>query len=103
MAGNSVIRSFLGGTLPLAGPAMYSKLNPHWAGTVLGLVQVAIIPIPVVFYKYGHKIRERSTLIQQMQRDKEKLENKRAGAARRRAAGRERGGEQIVKCESLTV
>lgn len=78
LAGNSIIRSLLGGTLPLAGPAMYEKLNPHWAGTLLGLIQVAIIPIPVVFYKYGHRIRKRSTLIQRMRHDMEKLEGKRA-------------------------
>jgi hypothetical protein len=32
MAGNAVIRSFLGGTLPLAGPAMYRALGPNWPG-----------------------------------------------------------------------
>lgn len=78
LAGNSIVRSTLGGALPLAGPAMYAKLDPHWAGTFLGLVQVAIIPIPVVFYKYGHKIREKSVLIQNMQRDKAQLDGKRA-------------------------
>lgn len=78
LAGNSIVRSFLGGTLPLAGPAMYEKLNPHWAGTLLGLAQVAIIPIPVVFYKYGHKIRKKSVLIQNMQKDKVKLDGRRA-------------------------
>lgn len=77
MAGNSVVRSLLGGTLPLAGPAMYAKLNPHWAGTLLGLVQVAIIPIPVVFYRYGHRIRMKSALIRSMQEDKDRLEGKR--------------------------
>lgn len=78
LAGNSIVRSILGGSLPLAGPAMYAKLNPHWAGTLLGLLQVAIIPIPVVFYKYGHKIRKKSVLIQKMQQDKERLDGRRA-------------------------
>ena len=81
MAGNSVVRSFLGGTLPLAGPAMYEALGPHWAGTLLGLVQVAIIPIPVVFYRMGWKIRQKSTLIKRMQEDKRRLEGKRAKGA----------------------
>ena len=78
MAGNAVVRSILGGTLPLAGPVMYSKLNPHWAGTLLGLVQVVCIPIPVIFYKYGGRIRMKSTLISSMQRDKERLEGKKS-------------------------
>jgi len=71
LAGNSVIRSLFGGTLPLAGPAMYSKLSPQWAGTLLGLTQVALIPIPFVFYKWGDKIRAKSPLIKQMREDQE--------------------------------
>ena len=78
MAGNTVVRSFLGGTLPLAGPAMYQTLGPHWAGTLLGLVQVVIIPIPLIFYRYGGRIREKSALINRMQQDKARLEGKRA-------------------------
>ena len=74
LAGNSVIRSVIGGVLPLAGPSMYKSLTPHWAGTMLGLIQVACIPIPVLFYKYGYKIRMRSTLIRSMQAENEKRE-----------------------------
>ena len=76
LAGNALLRSFTGATLPLAGPAMYAKLGPHWAGTLLGLVQIAIIPIPVVFYKYGGAIREKSTLIKSMQNERKRLEGR---------------------------
>jgi hypothetical protein len=85
MAGNAVIRSFLGGTLPLAGPALYRALGPNWAGTLLGLLEVAIIPIPFVFYKYGQKIREKSTLIRQMRENEERQERKRRRAQDRMA------------------
>ncbi|KAJ6079811.1 hypothetical protein N7467_009564 [Penicillium canescens] len=78
LAGNSVIRSILGGVLPLAGSYMYASLGPNWSGTLLGLLEVVIVPIPFVFYKYGHKIRQRSALIVRMQEDKNKLEGKRA-------------------------
>ncbi|KAI9813300.1 MAG: hypothetical protein M1827_004242 [Pycnora praestabilis] len=81
LAGNTVIRSVIGGTLPLAGPAMYSTLDPNWAGTVLGLLEVLLIPIPFVFYKYGQRIRMTSTLIQSMQRDKARFDGKRAKQA----------------------
>lgn len=93
LAGNAVIRSFFGGTLPLAGPAMYNKLSPQWAGTLLGLVQVALIPIPFVFYKWGTKIRAKSPLIRQMRADQERSERRAARAARqqeRRAAAEKR-------------
>ncbi|KAJ5157416.1 uncharacterized protein N7482_008516 [Penicillium canariense] len=78
LAGNSVIRSVLGGVLPLAGGYMYASLGPNWSGTLLGLLELAIVPIPFVFYKYGHKIRMKSSLIMRMQEDKIKLEGKRA-------------------------
>ncbi|CAI7632155.1 unnamed protein product [Penicillium pancosmium] len=78
LAGNSVIRSVLGGVLPLVGSYMYDSLGPNWSGTLLGLLEVAIVPIPFVFYKYGHKIRMKSNLIVRMQEDKKKLEGKRA-------------------------
>ncbi|KAI9643554.1 hypothetical protein NHQ30_008173 [Ciborinia camelliae] len=81
LAGNSVIRSIVGGTLPLAGPAMYETLKPQWAGTLLGLVQVFLIPIPFIFYKWGSKIRAKSPLIKQMRDDQERND---ARAARSR-------------------
>ncbi|KAL5404576.1 hypothetical protein PMIN03_009062 [Paraphaeosphaeria minitans] len=43
---------------------------------MLSLVEFAMIPIPLIFYRYGHRIRERSTLIRQMCEDKEKLDTK---------------------------
>ncbi|KKK11966.1 putative MFS multidrug transporter [Aspergillus rambellii] len=76
MAGNSVVRSVLGGVLPLVGSYMYDALGPNWAGTLLGLLEVAIIPIPFVFYKYGYRIRNKSSLIRRMQEDEMKLEKK---------------------------
>ena len=80
LAGNAVLRSAMGATLPLAGPSMYAKLGAHWAGTLLGLLEAICIPIPFIFYKYGHKIRERSTLIRQMREDKEKQDRRRKRA-----------------------
>jgi hypothetical protein len=86
LAGNAVMRSFFGGTLPLAGPEMYERLTPQWAGTLLGLLEVLLIPIPFVFYRYGERIRGKSRVIRQMREDAEKNESKRA----RQEAGRAR-------------
>lgn len=83
LAGNAVIRSFVGGTLPLAGPAMYKAMSPQWAGTFLGLLEVALIPIPFVFYKYGHRIRAASPLIKSMREEQDRLERKQARRAGR--------------------
>ncbi|ESZ91592.1 hypothetical protein SBOR_8027 [Sclerotinia borealis F-4128] len=84
LAGNSVVRSIVGGTLPLAGPAMYTTLTPQWAGTLLGLVQVFLIPIPFIFYKWGSRIRAKSPLIQQMREEQERNDARAAGARRKK-------------------
>jgi len=87
LAGNAVMRSIFGGTLPLAGPAMYAALTPQWAGTLLGLLEVCLIPIPFVFYRYGAKIRSKSRVIRQMREDQARNESKAARRALRRAGG----------------
>lgn len=91
LAGNAVLRSIMGATLPLAGPSLYATLGPNWAGTLLGLLEVLCIPIPFVFYRYGHKIRQKSALIRSMREDKEKAERKRKRAEEKmkRRAGAE--------------
>ncbi|KAH8896783.1 putative MFS transporter [Thozetella sp. PMI_491] len=82
LASNAVIRSLIGGTLPLAGPRMYANLTPQWAGTLLGLLEVCLVPIPFVFWRYGDRIRARSRIIRQMRDDEAKEEQKAAIRAR---------------------
>ena len=89
LAGNSVVRSLMGGGLPLAGSSMYRALTPQWAGTLLGLVQVVMIPIPFVFYFWGVKIRAKSPLIRKMRADQEKSEQRLARAKREHNNGRD--------------
>lgn len=73
LAGNGLVRSLFGGLLPLAGSAMYKALTPHWAGTLLGVLELLLIPIPFAFYFWGGKIRERSPLIRRMRADQERI------------------------------
>ncbi|CAK3743053.1 related to MFS multidrug transporter [Lecanosticta acicola] len=86
LAGNAVLRSIMGATLPLAGPSLYATLGPNWAGFLLGMLEAAFIPIPFIFYKYGHKIRNKSKLIREMAQDQ-----------RRREAKQRRGEARIAK------
>lgn len=92
LAGNAVIRSIFGGVLPLAGPAMYEALSPQWAGTLLGLLEVALIPVPLAFWKYGKQIRAKSPIIRQMREDQEKNESRRARAQAKAEERRAREG-----------
>ena len=78
-AGNTVFRSIIGATLPLAGPALYSTLGPHWAASLCGFLGLAIVPIPALFYWYGNRLRNKSTLIRELRIEQERLEGKREG------------------------
>ncbi|TLS26209.1 hypothetical protein PpBr36_04303 [Pyricularia pennisetigena] len=98
LASNAVVRSLFGGTLPLAGAAMYAALSPRWAGMLLGLLEVIFIPIPVVFYKYGDRIRARSPVIRRMREEEEENEAKRA---RRLARALRRQGREAEAAAAL--
>ncbi|KAI3318109.1 major facilitator superfamily transporter [Xylariaceae sp. AK1471] len=84
LAGNAFTRSLFGGLLPLAGPKLYETLSPQWAGTLLGLLEVALIPIPFIFWKYGDKIRAKSPAIRSLREDQERIERRAAKTQRRR-------------------
>jgi hypothetical protein len=58
-AASTVFRSLLGALLPLAGNAMYDALGLGWGTSVLGFIAVAFIPMPLILWRYGEKIREK--------------------------------------------
>ncbi|CAI7666990.1 unnamed protein product [Penicillium pancosmium] len=60
IAANTLIRSTLGGAFPLFATQMYHKLGVDWASSVLGFITIAMIPIPILFFFYGAKIRAMS-------------------------------------------
>lgn len=38
---------------------MYENLGIHWAASIPAFLALACIPFPIVFWKYGHRIRAR--------------------------------------------
>ncbi|PWY70690.1 MFS multidrug transporter [Aspergillus eucalypticola CBS 122712] len=60
IAANTLVRSSLGGAFPLFATQMYDKLGVDWASSLLGFITVAMIPIPVLFFFYGKKLRAMS-------------------------------------------
>ena len=60
IAANTFLRSLAGAGFPLFSTYMFKALGVNWAGTLLGCVALVLVPIPVIFYKYGGKIRQRS-------------------------------------------
>lgn len=57
IAANAVLRSIFGALLPLGGPSMYRALGLGWGNSLLGFIALALIPVPMVLYKYGERIR----------------------------------------------
>jgi hypothetical protein len=51
MAANNLLRYLIGAAFPL---------GIGWATSLLGFVQLALTPIPWLFYRYGPRLRERT-------------------------------------------
>lgn len=66
LAGNVVVRVVAGACLPLAGPKIWDSLGPHWTGTLLAILETMIVPVPFIFYRYGHVIRRKSKFASQL-------------------------------------
>jgi hypothetical protein len=62
VAANTVFRSLAGALLPLAGPRMYQSLGLGWGNTLLGFISLALIPVPLLMYKFGGKLRKLENL-----------------------------------------
>ncbi|KAH8789469.1 major facilitator superfamily domain-containing protein, partial [Hyaloscypha sp. PMI_1271] len=58
VAALTVSRSLFGAFLPLTGPTMYQALGLGWGNSVLGFIAIALIPAPLMIYKFGGRIRK---------------------------------------------
>lgn len=47
--------------VPLFGYKMYQSLGLGWGNSLLGFIAIAFLPLPLLFYKYGERIRLNST------------------------------------------
>lgn len=57
IAANTLVRSLAGGGFPLFATAMYHNLGVDWATSLLGFLTVAFLPVPILFFIYGKKLR----------------------------------------------
>jgi len=60
---NTFIRSIAGAGFPLFAPQMYHNLGVPWASSLLGFLCIAFLPVPILFYLYGAKIRQKSKFV----------------------------------------
>lgn len=59
VAANTVLRSLVGGLLPLAGLSMYDALGLGWGNSLIAFIALGLTPIPFVFYIWGERLRDR--------------------------------------------
>lgn len=62
IAAFTVLRSVIAAFLPLCGPVLFDNLGVGWGSSILGFVGVAMIPIPIVIFKFGARLREKYPL-----------------------------------------
>ena len=53
----AVLRSVLAAFLPLGALEMYNVLGLGWGNSLLAFISLALVPIPVVFFLFGERIR----------------------------------------------
>ena len=61
LAGHTIIRSATGAAFPLFTTQMFLNLGINWAATLLGGIALLLAPMPFLFYKYGPRIRTKSS------------------------------------------
>lgn len=60
LAGNTFLRSSFGAAFPLFARQMFVNMKIKWASTLLGGLAVVLIPVPVLFYIFGKRMRAKS-------------------------------------------
>ena len=60
IAANTLLRSIAGGGFPLFATAMYHNLGVAWATSLLAFLTVAFLPVPILFFVFGKRLRAQS-------------------------------------------
>ncbi|KAF2874909.1 membrane transporter [Massariosphaeria phaeospora] len=59
IAAGAVFRSLVGGVVPLFTPGLIDRLGYGWGISVFAFVSLVLAPAPLLFYRFGERIRER--------------------------------------------
>lgn len=60
IAVNTFVRSIVGAGFPLFARQMYQNIGVDWGSSLLGFLTLVFAPVPILFYLYGEKIRQKS-------------------------------------------
>ena len=64
LAANGLLCRLFGAAFPLFAANLYDTLGVAWGNSLLGFIAAAMAPLPLVFFYFGPKLRERSALHQ---------------------------------------
>jgi len=56
---SAVLRSVVGGVLPLCANSLYNQLGLGWGNTLLAFIALVFTPLPWLFYRNGEELRRR--------------------------------------------
>ena len=56
----AVSRYLVAGGMTVVGIPFYENVGTHWTLTVMACISLLLVPIPYVFYKWGHWLRSHS-------------------------------------------
>lgn len=60
LASITIVRYLVAGGMAMAARPMYEGIGTHWTMTLLGCIAVILLPAPLLFWRYGRKLRSRS-------------------------------------------
>lgn len=60
MSANTMVRYAFGAAFPLFSRQMFVNLNVNWGTSLLGFTSLLLLPVPLLFYRYGKALRTRS-------------------------------------------
>ncbi|KAJ5425811.1 MFS general substrate transporter [Penicillium sp. CMV-2018d] len=67
LAANTFARSLVAAGFPLFSRQMFANMGIQWAGTLLGCLAAALVPIPIIFLIYGRRLRAKSQFAPMME------------------------------------
>ncbi|GME73346.1 unnamed protein product [Ambrosiozyma monospora] len=60
IAGLTFLRSGFGGAFPLFAEFMFVNMHVNWAGLLLGVFGLVLVLFPIIFIKFGKRLRQKS-------------------------------------------
>lgn len=60
LASITMVRYLIAGSMVIAARPIFEGIGVHWTLTLLGCIAVLLAPAPLIFYRYGSKLRAKS-------------------------------------------